>query len=232
MSADVESDIDLLELLRKQGPLTVSQMETLMGVTATAVRQRLNRLLANRYIEREAIVRGRGRPSHRYLLTTKGRRKTGENFGDLSIALWEEIRAIEDPEIRKGLIQRLSHRLAEKYADEIDGVSIEERMASVVSLFAQRHVPFRVEIRGGQPVLLAEACPYPELAEKDRSVCAMERMLLSELLGDRVKLGEYCLEDGSNCCSFELEGPLTHIEGLRDSCETCDESVNVKTTHE
>jgi DeoR family suf operon transcriptional repressor len=214
MTTEVESDIDLLDILRKAGPLTVSQMESLMGVTATAVRQRLNRLLAHRYIEREAVVQGRGRPSHRYLLTTKGRRKTGENFGDLSVALWEEIRAIEDPEIRKGLIQRLSHRLAEKYADQIDGETTAERMASVVNLLADRRVPFRVELRDGQPVLLAESCPYPELAEHDRSVCAMERMMLSELIGDRVKLGEHQSEDGDCCCSFEVDRELNHIQGV------------------
>ena len=29
------------------------------------------------------------------------------------------------------------------------------------------------------------ACPYPNLAESDRNVCAMEKMLFSELVGGR-----------------------------------------------
>ncbi len=46
MTVEVESsDIALLDLLRKHGSLSVSQLKAAMQVTATAVRQRLVRLL-------------------------------------------------------------------------------------------------------------------------------------------------------------------------------------------
>jgi predicted ArsR family transcriptional regulator len=63
-------------------------------------------------------------------------------------------------------------------------------------------VPFEVERKGQLPVLTALACPYPELAEQDRSVCAMERLLMSELIGEDVRLSE-CRLDGDSCCRFE-----------------------------
>jgi hypothetical protein len=55
------------------------------------------------------------------------------------------------------------------------------------------------------PVLTALACPYPELAEQDRGICALENMVLTELIGERVKLTD-CRLDGESCCRFQTTG--------------------------
>lgn len=196
------SDVMILDLLRKQGPMSVAQLARVTGVTATAVRQRLNRLMGERLIERMSLRSGRGRPSHRYSLTEKGRRQTGSNFADLAIALWNEIRAIEDPDVRRGLLQRLAKRMAAAYAGRVRGDTVGERMAALRQVFDERDVAFSIVDEGGLPVLTAVDCPYPDLAENDRSVCAMERMLFSELLGENLRLSE-CRLDGGACCTFE-----------------------------
>ena len=50
-------------------------------------------------------------------------------------------------------------------------------------------------------MLSALACPYPELAKADRGVCTMEKLMLSEILGENVRLSE-CRLDGATCCTF------------------------------
>lgn len=215
----VPSDVAILDLLRKQRSLSVTNLAELMGVTATAVRQRLTRLMAQGFIDREADRAGRGRPSHRYALTEAGRRQTGANFGDLAVALWDEIRAIKDPEVRKGLVHRLSKRLAQMYSRQIAGETLQAKMQSVADLFNDRRVPFVVELPAAGspetgspgasnqlPVLTALACPYPDLAEQDHSICAMEKLLFSELLGETVKLSK-CRLNGEDCCTFEVHSP-------------------------
>jgi predicted ArsR family transcriptional regulator len=177
-------------------------MVEIIGVTATAVRQRLSRLMAQGHIERSTLRAGRGRPSHRYVLTELGQRQTGANFADLAIALWEEIRSIRDAEVRRGLLQRLASRVAASYATQVSGDSLREKMESICKLFGERDVPFAVEMKGQLPVLTALACPYPELAERDRSICSMERMMFSELLGENLSLTG-CRLDGEQCCTFE-----------------------------
>jgi len=199
----IPSDIALLDLLRKRDRMSVAEFATIMDVTATAVRQRLTRLMAQGYIERSTSKSGRGRPSHRYSLTSRGRRQTGANFGDLAIALWQEIREISDPEVKRGLLQRIAKRLVEQYSDQIKGESVEERLHSLRDLLGERSIPASVDDRGNLPVLNMWACPYPELAEQDRSICAMEGMMIAELLGESVRL-EQCRLDEGNCCTFEL----------------------------
>lgn len=198
----VSSDSIILDLLRNRESMTVAQLAEATQVTATAVRQRLNRLLAQGYVERNSCKAGRGRPSHKYGLTDKGRRKAGSNFADLATALWQEVWAVEDAEVRRGLLQRLAKRLAVMYADQIQGKTLEERMLALSDLFAERRVPLSVEQSNDLPVLTAAACPYPALADDDRSVCAMEKVLFSELLGADVHLAK-CRLDGETCCTFE-----------------------------
>ena len=196
------SDSGLMDLLRHKQAMGVSELARAMQVTATAVRQRLNRLMGHGLVEREVTKAARGRPGHRYSLTEKGRRKTGSNFTDLALALWREVRGIRDPEIRTGLLQRLASTMAGMYAGQVRGSNKTERMESVSRLMNERNVPFVVETVNELPVLTALACPYPELAEQDRSICSVEKLLFSELLDERVRLTE-CRLDGSNCCRFQ-----------------------------
>ena len=203
----VPSDVALLDLLRSRTSLTVAEMAEAMEVTATAVRQRLTRLMQQGYIVREAERAGRGRPRHYYTLTAKGRRRAGENFADLAIVLWQEVRQIPDKEIRRGLLQRISRRLATIYADRIAGDKIDEKMESLAELFAERGVPLVVDRSGELPVLTTVACPYPDLAEQDQSVCAMERMMFAELLGQDLRLAQ-CRLNGQTCCTFEVSAEV------------------------
>jgi DeoR family transcriptional regulator, suf operon transcriptional repressor len=202
MSGSAEtSDKVILDYLRRSGPVRISDLVAETGVTATAVRQRLQRLMSDGMIERKAERIGRGRPNHRYGLTEKGEREAGDNFSDLAIVLWEEIRAVPDPEIRRGLLKRIADRFVAKYRGNVAGDTLGERMASLAGLMGDRDIPFEVVAKNDLPVLSALACPYPELAKADRGVCTMEKMMLSEVLGENVQLSE-CRLDGAQCCTF------------------------------
>lgn len=210
----VPSDVALLDLLRKFETMSIRQLSTAMEVTATAVRQRLNRLMGQGHVQRQTQREERGRPTHRYRLTASGRRKSGSNFADLCFALWDEIRAIEDVEVKRGLFQRIAKRMAKVYADDITAVSLTDRMEQIAEVFRARRVPFEVEMRGDLPVLTATGCPYPELAEADRGICAVERSMFTEILGEDVRLTD-CRLDGATCCTFSVksdERDLSQIE--------------------
>jgi DeoR family suf operon transcriptional repressor len=196
------SDAGLVELLRRNGPMSIAQLMAAMDVTATAVRQRLNRLTRTGQVERITEKTARGRPSHRYSLTEKARRQAGSNFADLTIALWNEVRAIKNEETRGTVLKRIASTMAGMYGNAAQGENVEQRMQGVVGLMAERNVPFAVDRSGQLPVLRADACPYPELAEQDRGICAVEKMMFSEMLGEKVHLSE-CRLDGASCCRFQ-----------------------------
>lgn len=204
------SDEGLLNHLRKHGTASVSQLASVLGVTATAVRQRLNRLMAEGWIERAVARAPRGRPSHQYQLTERGRRQAGDNYADLAAILWSELRSIEDREVRLGLLRRVAAELASKYRSKVSGANLSERFSDVAEILRERAIPCELgavrstagkSISADSPSLTILACPYPGLAESDRGVCAMEKMLVSELVGEGVRLAE-CRLDGDACCTF------------------------------
>jgi len=198
----VTSDAPVIDLLRKSGSMTVSELAVALDVTGTAVRQRLGRLLLQGFIERRATLAGRGRPSHRYRLTEKGRRQAGANFADLVTVLWRELCSIEAPEVRRGLVERVSQRMIDLYADDVNGPTVGKRMQQLADLFQQRRIPLTVENDGRMPILTSLACPYPGLADQQRTICAMERRMMGGLLGTPVRL-RACRLDGDPHCQFQ-----------------------------
>ena len=196
------SDSDLVDLIRIAGPLSVTQLSDAMEVTATAVRQRLTRLMAQSMIEREAVRAGRGRPKHRYSLTDKGLRQSGSNFTDLALTLWREIRTAGDENLGRDILRRISRALATGYAAQIHGETPTERVKSLADLLNKQHIPTSVGSTDGHPTLTTHACPYPDLAAEDRSICMMEKMMFSELIGNEMVLTQ-CRLNGGGECRFE-----------------------------
>lgn len=201
-----ENDSTILSLLCEHESLTINELIEKLGVTATAVRQKLDRLQGaghicrHRHFGSDGQAHSRGRPCYRYALTDLGRRQLANNLGDLAGVLWEEIRVISDPVIRATVLNGVMRRLAEQYGDQIHGDTLDERLASLAEMFAQRRIPVRVDQQRGIPVLNVHGCPYPDLAQQDRTICEMEAALFSKLVGQEMKLGR-CQEHG--CCTFQ-----------------------------
>lgn len=217
-----DTDTAVIDLLRGDKALEIGHLAEQLGVTATAVRQRLDRLMRAGLVERRAISRPRGRPAHAYSLTAAGRRLGGDNFRDLAMVLWKEVRAVADDSVRRGLLNRVGGALAEVYRDRITGSSSADRLADVAAVFADRDIACSVE-RGALPVLTTYSCPYPELADQDRAICAAERLMIQELVGAAVQLSE-CRLDGAPCCRFTAaEGPSA--EEVGGSCHDSPEGV-------
>ena len=207
------SDQAMLEQMRKIGPQSVIELGHALEVTATAVRQRLNRLMAQGLVTRITTRNTRGRPSHRYSLTEKARRAAGNNFADLAEVLWDELRGIKDVEVRRGLLTRVAERLADRYADRLHSSTPAGRMEEVEQILNERRIPVTVETRPDVSQLTVLSCPYPELAEKDRGICAVERMLFSKLVAAPVNLAE-CRLDGHDCCRFQTGASADILAGL------------------
>ena len=214
------SDRPLLDLIRRQGPMTVAEMVEALGVTPTAVRNRLTRLVGSGMVERRSESGHRGRPKHTYQASVEAHKKLGQNYADLAVALWGELmQAVEDRKLRRLLFGRVTDRLAEQYRGQVWGDGWEGRMVQLGSILHDRGVEAEVTRRrsaGCLPVLKQHSCPYFALAEVDRAVCAMERKMFEKVLGHGLRLS-HCRLDGHRSCDFEAK-PIEP----RSACPTPD----------
>lgn len=209
-------DRELLMAMRGCETWAIGELTDQLGVTATAVRQRIERLLEMGLIERQKVVAGRGRPTFQYRLTVEGQRSAGANPADLADAMWREILAIEDDELRSQILSSVAARRGRQFAaqvtadasDDPSADSFESRMQKLSAMMAAQHMATEVNHLGQLPVLDIGACPYPSLtdASEDRAMCRLEEQMISEALGQPVHLSS-CRLDGDSCCQFSAVAP-------------------------
>ncbi len=131
-------------------------------------------------------VRGRGRPRHAYQASVEAQKRLGQNYADLAVVLWEEMMTtVEDRKLRRLLFARITERLAEMYRGQVSGPEWEGRLVQLTSLLHDRGVEAEVarDGVGAFPMLRQHSCPYYELAETDRGICALERKMFEKVLG-------------------------------------------------
>ncbi len=196
------NDHQFLERLHRLGAGTVQEICAELQVTATAVRQRLVRLQGLGLVSREVVRTGRGRPHHTYKLTEAGLRHLGDNYDDLALVLWRELQGIEEPDVRNRIAARICDALVQQYERDVQGESLNERVAQLRSALNQRGFDVEIDSSGRLPILRENNCPYLDLASSDSTICEMEQAVFERVLKSRMTLTQCCL-DGYNCCEFE-----------------------------
>lgn len=216
-------DRDLLVVLRGVDWMGIGDLTAALGVTATAVRQRIDRLLEARLIEREKEVSGRGRPTFRYRLTVLGHQTAGANPAELADAMWREILAIQHADLRDQVVAGVATRLGRQFAAKVASSlgshgseaaepSVEQRIRHLAGVLSDQEIDSDVRVPDGAqlPVLDIASCPYPSLTDisDDRAMCRLEEQMLSEALGTPVELSS-CRLDGDSCCQFSVSEKTT-----------------------
>jgi len=199
-----QSDREFLERLHRLGSGTVQEICRAIGVTATAVRQRLVRLQGMDLVSREAVRTGRGRPRHVYRLTDAGLRELGDNYGELAVILWQEIGRIEETEVRTAVVRRIRDAFVERFGAVVHSEApLDQRVSQLSNSLLDFGFDVEVDSTGTLPILRENNCPYLELAISDPGICELEHAVFERILGVGIKQTRSCL-DGHSCCDFQL----------------------------
>ncbi len=198
-------DQAVLDLLRQNQSLSVHTLTEMLEVTATAVRQRLERLVQVELVARKKEGSGRGRPQFHYHLTSLGMRYASASYADLAAALWQEILELPNQLQRKRILRRVASRMGQELRQSlpIEG-DLAAKFSAMAIAMGRRKIPVSVSAgTGALPVLEMHACPYPELTHEDgsRQLCEMEQEMISEAVGHSVQL-DCCRLDGHQHCQF------------------------------
>jgi predicted ArsR family transcriptional regulator len=156
----------VIEYLKRNGSATIKQLEDLLGVTTNAVRQHLQSLQADGYIERRQVNAGVGRPHHAYSISAKAHELFACHCDDLALTLLEEVFALEGQERAEMLLDRVGDRLAKRYASSVRGEVLQERVEQLAEALYDRGVLTDVKMEDDNTIVLhAYNCPYHELAQ-------------------------------------------------------------------
>jgi len=196
-----QGDEQFLQQMHGLGHCSIQDLCRAAQVTPTAVRQRLMRLQSLGMVSREVVRQGRGRPHHAYVVTEAGLKLLGDNYGELAVLLWNEIRNIENQDVRQGVMNRLKSVMTRRYGSNITGKTLPERMDQLRDTLRERGFHVEIDTRDGLPILRENHCPYHDLAAVDSEICELEQDVFEQVLGVRLTLVQ-CCRDGQSSCEF------------------------------
>lgn len=192
----------IMEYLRRNSSATIKELERVLGVTPTAVRQHLNGLQAAGYVERSTANAGVGRPYHIYSATEESHKLFACHCDDLALTMLEEMFEMVGPDNVSHLLQRVSGRLANRYGDAVKSPVLLNRVQEMAGVLGRLGVLTDVLPQDNDTIILKTYnCPYHELAQEHRQICDMDQEMMQQVLGHDVALGD-CLMDGHGGCSF------------------------------
>lgn len=194
----------ILKHLQRRGQATIKDLEDVLGVSTTAVREHLAHLQADGLVFPGLVRRGPGRPHFLYKLTDKAQSLFPKHYDLLINVLLHEIAAAEGKEKVDQLMERVSRRLAQDYADRISAEELRARLDELRQALEAKGVPAEVQQSGDEIQIFA--CPYLDVAQEHPQVCVMERQMLEQVLGEKIVL-EGSIREGHHNCRFVIQEP-------------------------
>jgi predicted ArsR family transcriptional regulator len=192
----------IIEHLQRHHTATIKDLEQLLGVTTTAVRQHLRTLQVEGYVDRTTVHAGVGRPHHAYVMTEAARGLFDCHCDDLALTMLQEMFEMVGPENVSVLLDRVSSRLAERYAGSVTAEALNRRVEQMAGVLNRQGVLTDVIAQDEDTIILKTYnCPYHELAQEHRQICDMDQGMLQKVLGSNVALSA-CLMNGDGGCSF------------------------------
>lgn len=192
----------IVEYLQRQGSATIKELEDLLGVTTTAVRQQLTTLQAEGFIERRVVHAGVGRPHHAYFTTSKVQELFACQCDDLALTLLQEVFQLEGQERALVLLDRVGTKLANKYSSSVRSSLLRERVGELAGTLNGNGVLSDALAQDDNTfVLRTYNCPFHELAQEHREICEMDKNMIGKVLGSDVDLSS-CMLDGHAGCTF------------------------------
>jgi predicted ArsR family transcriptional regulator len=199
----------IFQVLKREGPLTSSQLAQRLGVTAMAVRQHLYQLESEKFVTVEERRVPIGRPAKYWRLTAEANRFFPEAYAELSLSL---IAAIQDAFGARGVDRLLRSRCArqrEAYGARISqSVPLKKRLQQLAQIRTEEGYMAEVRAGGdGSLHLIENHCPICAVASQCQGFCSGELDLFREVLGPGVEIEreEYILS-GARRCAYRVKG--------------------------
>ncbi len=194
----------ILEILRRQGEVTVQELSQALDLTSVTVRHHLEILRSEGYITEPEVRRSNrpGRPRYVYRLTSTAADLFPNNYSGLASALLSAL----DSQMTQEEYEKFLQETAQCLAPELDEIpeSPEARMDYAVDyLNRQGYVARWERDENGEFLLHVSSCPYHYVSQSHPQTCQIDRHLLQILVGGEITRTQGHAHEGT-ICSYEV----------------------------
>lgn len=209
----------LLDILVRHGPMTVRQLTRALGVTATAVRQSISRLLTDGWIVRTQRRGPTGRPADVFAVSPRAARAYGTRPQDASKALVDAIMGELGLPAGRHVLRRAGRGLAARLRPRVGEGSPRERLRKLAECLSEDGDIAEAKPADGEIRLRVFNCPYGGRPDEHGEICEMERAAFSELVGQPLRLAVRHAERRPYCEFHLKEDAAPGGAGCGEECD-------------
>jgi predicted ArsR family transcriptional regulator len=199
--------VEIVELLRRHGELTVHDLIEHLGIAPAALRRHLDILVGEGTVDFRAVRQAMGRPHYAFYLTEQARERLSTGYPRLMERLLEGAAALESQSSEASplldtLFDGISDRLVAEHRTEVYGQTIQDRVDSVTSALREEGILDGWSKKEDGYHLYNGSCPYHRAAQASSGrCCASERRAIALLLdADVEQVGR--ITEGRPVCEY------------------------------
>ena len=191
---------DLLIALRKEQPLTATELGTRFGLTPNALRRHLKTLQDAGLVRFESVARGVGGPGYEYSLTEQGEQLFPRAYASPLADALEIVRTEQGSEGVVQIFRRRWEAVAQEAAPALADLSFTERARALAAMLtdngymAESESPSPTETR-----IREHNCAVREIAQRFPEVCHAETAFIEGILGAHVERRSHMMHGCSAC---------------------------------
>jgi predicted ArsR family transcriptional regulator len=193
----------IIDYLRLKRRASVRELGDFLGLTSTGIRQHLT------VLERDGLVqaqeeRGRvGRPTLIYSLAERADQLFPKNYDVLANILLEEIKSTDGNERLYEILHRVAQNMADPYLARVESKPLKERVVETVRIMQEQGCLVDYEQQGDEFLINEYACPYYNVARKNRAICTIDVEFVRTLTNSDTRLSR-SLVRGEQCCTYRI----------------------------
>jgi len=189
----------ILQTLLKKPGSTINELADAVGINPISVRHHLTNLQVEGLVNAEEERHGVGRPRLIYSLTEHGMEKFPTRYLRLTTRLLDQLKSALPQPMVSELFAEMASNLAEEYAEQMKGLSMEERLELIRELLAEEGFTVEWEKFEGQYRIHEITCPYLQIGQNHPEVCTVDQTLISKMLAVPAEKVQCILDGGAHC---------------------------------
>lgn len=189
----------ILQTLLKKPRSTINDLAEAVGINPISVRHHLGNLEREGLVEGQEERHGVGRPRLVYILTDEGMERFPTRYMRLTNRLIAQMKESMPGPVVSQLFGQIAEDLANEYANDIKGLSMEERLDFVKEMLAQEGFTVEWEKKGTQYQIHEISCPYYQIGVAHPEVCTVDQTLISKMLALPANKVQCILNGGAHC---------------------------------
>jgi predicted ArsR family transcriptional regulator len=189
----------ILQTLLRSPRSTINELAEAVGINPISVRHHLTNLQMEGLVDAQEERHGVGRPRLVYILTEEGMERFPTRYLQLTTRLLAQMKESMSGPIVSKLFSQVAEDLAAEYAEQVKGLSMEDRLQTVKELLAEEGFTVEWEKAEDGYRIHEITCPYYQIGQSHPEVCTIDQTLISKMLAVPANKVQCILEGGAHC---------------------------------